>query len=295
MKEILTNPQIDDISERQLREDLKVIEEKYGAKYDLSLSRGRERIYKYRDTSFSIFPQLSTDKEILREAIEFLSVDRGDLRYDMLRFYLIGLIKGISSGGPQAMSFDFNSDDAGMKHAETVLDAIINRHPLKMEYQTFDGTPYEKNIHPYHLRQYNRRWYVFALDEESRRVENYPLDRIVSLQHLSKLYIPTDINFDEYFDDIVGVSNYAESQVETIVLKVSRKSIDYIRTKPLHRTQTEIKNMETDDHVFLRLNVKVNTELKMLLFSYGDAIEVLEPAWMRGSFVNNMRRNYGMK
>ena len=99
-----------------------------------------------------------------------------------------------------------------------------------------------------------------------------------------------DIDFDEYFDDIVGVSNYKKSNVETVLLKIDNKSIDYIRTKPLHWSQTELKNLSSTEYSYVQLKVKVNTELKMLLFSYSDAIEVLEPAWLRDTFAKKTKR-----
>ena len=119
---------------------------------------------------------------------------------------------------------------------------------------------------------------------------NYALDRIIKLEHLSKAFIDTDIDFDEYFDDIVGVSNYKKSNVETVLLKIDNKSIDYIRTKPLHWSQIELKNLGSTEYSYVQLKVKVNTELKMLLFSYSDAIEVLEPAWLRDTFAKKTKR-----
>ena len=164
-----------------------------------------------------------------------------------------------------------------------------------MRYKPFSRNEFTSNIHPYHLRQYNRRWYVFAYSEDKEDILNFPLDRITKLEHLSKPYIDTDIDFDEYFDDIVGVSNYKNTAVEKVVLKVSNKSIDYIRTKPLHWTQTELKELGTESHTFIQLKLKVNTELKMLLFSYNDAIEVVEPLWLVEEFrkkIKNMSDIY---
>ena len=110
------------------------------------------------------------------------------------------------------------------------------------------------------------------------------------LDHLSKVFIDTDIDFDEYFDEIVGVSNYKNSSVEKVLLKIDNKSIDYIRTKPLHGSQIELKNMNKAEYSCIQLKVKVNTELKMLLFSYSDAIEVLKPAWLRDFFAKRIKK-----
>jgi hypothetical protein len=290
LNEILDDGQMDFISKRLLQDNLKELNEKHGAEFAENLYRGRERLWRYKDTSFSIMQQTSIDMEIIRKSIENLELFKGDPRYDMLRFYLIELENGMSDNGVKFMSFDDNSEAQGHEHIEDILNAIVHKYPLKMWYKPFTSAEeIKRNIHPYHLRQYNRRWYVFALSEEQDEVYNYPLDRIIKLEHLSKPYIETDVDFDEHFEEIVGVTNYKKAAVEKVVLKVSNKSIDYIRTKPLHWSQTELKECSNDNETVIQLKLKVNTELKMLLFSYSDAIEVLEPAWLRDFFVKRIK------
>ena len=291
LNEILADEQMDIISKRLLQENLKELREKYGAEFAENLSRGREKLWRYKDTNFSIMHQASTDMEVIRKSIESLGLFKGDPRYDMLRFYLIELENGISENASNFMSFDNNSEAKGLEFIEDIMNAIVHKYPLKMWYKPFTSAEeIKRNIHPYHLRQYNRRWYVFALPEEHDKIHNYPLDRIVKLEHLSKPYIESSVDFDDYFEDIVGVSNYEESSVEKVVLKVSNKSIDYIRTKPLHWSQTELKKCSNDEGTVIQLKLKVNTELKMLLFSYSDAIEVLEPAWLRDFFARRIKK-----
>lgn len=295
LNEILTDPQIDIISERMLRENLKELEEKYGAVFETSMYRGRKRLWRYKDTGFSIMQQTSKDMEIIRHSLENLNLFKGDPRYDMLRFYLMGLQKGFSETGLSFMTFDNNNEVVGLNHVESILEAITHKYPLKMCYKPFNKDEFTVNIHPYHLRQYNRRWYVFAYSEDKKEIQNYPLDRITKLEHLSKPYIETDVDFEEYFNDIVGVSNYKSRRMEKVVLKVSNKSIDYIRTKKLHGTQTELKELSNESQTFIQLKLKINTELEMLLLSYGDAIEIIEPSWLRVKFAEitkKMSDNY---
>lgn len=295
LKEILTDPQIDIISERLLRENLKELEEKYGAVFETSMHRGRERLWRYKDTGFSIMQQASKDMEIIRHSLENLNLFKGDPRYDMIRFYLMGLQKGFSETGLSFMTFDNNNEAVGLDYVEPILEAITHKYPLRMCYKPFNKDEFTVNIHPYHLRQYNRRWHVFAYSEDKKEIQNYPLDRITRLEHLSKPYIETDVDFEKYFNDIVGVTNYKSRDAEPVVLKVSNKSINYIRTKPLHRTQTELKELGTENHTFIQLNLKFNTELEMLLLSYGDAIEIIEPSWLRVQFakiIKKMSDNY---
>lgn len=290
LSEILTDTQIDNISERLLRDNLKELEDKYGAVFETGMYRGRERLWKYKDTNFSIMQHTSKDMEIICHSLENLNLFKGDPRYDMLRFYLMGLQKGFSETGLSFMTFDNNNEAVGLEHVEPILDAITHKYPLRMCYKPFNKGEFIVNIHPYHLRQYNRRWYVFAYSEDKKEIHNYPLDRITKLEHLSKPYIETDVDFEEYFDDIVGVTNYKTSHIEKVVLKVSNKSIDYIRTKPLHGTQTELKELGTESQTFIQLKLKINTELEMLLLSYGDAIEVIEPVWLRQKFAEKIKK-----
>lgn len=289
LNEILSDLEMDEISKRSLQANLNEFSESFGAKFDLNAYRGRERLWKYQDPSFSIFHQVNLDVEIIKNAINNLKAFEGDPRYDMLRFYLLGLDDGVQNA-TSIISFDNNMEYTGLHHMEPLAQAIVHKYPIKLTYKPFGGKEMEMKIHPYHLRQYNNRWYIFAYCEEQKEIHNYPLDRIVKLEHLSKPYNETDIDFDEYFDDIVGVSNYKNAEITKIVLKVDNKSIDYIRTKPLHWSQKELKDLNTESHSFLQLKLKVNTELKMLLFSYSDAIEIIEPFWLRDFFAEKIKK-----
>ena len=280
ISEILSDPDVDYISDRSLRENLKEFEDSFGAPFDTQAYRGRERLWKYKDPNFSIFQQINQDIEIIQKSIQQLKLLQGDPQYDALRFSLMDL-KGIIAGEKPFMSFDSNKDLKGLEHIESIADAIRHQYPIKLWYKPYNQPEAIHHVHPYHLRQFNNRWFLLAYCEESKAIYNYPIDRIKQIDHLSKEYIPTDIDFDEYFDDIVGVTNYQENTVQEILLRVDKKSIDYIRTKPFHATQRELKEREKEHSVVLSLEVKENTELIMLLLSYGDAIEVIAPLSLR--------------
>lgn len=290
LEEILTDINMDCISKRTLQENLKEFEEEYGAKFDVSPNayRGRERLWRYKDSNFSIFNQINKDVEIIRKAIENLKGFAGNPHYDYIRFFLLELEAGIQNN-KTIMSFDNNQKYQGLNKMEILAQAIIHQYPIKLTYKTYKGYEQEINVHPYHLRQYNQRWFLFGFNEEKQEIHNYPLDRIERVEHLSKIYRPTDIDFDKYFDDIIGVSNYKNREVCDVVLKVDKKSIDYIRTKPFHSSQTELKEYETEQSVFIRLRVKINTELEMKLFSYNNAIEVISPIYLRDKFAKKVR------
>ena len=290
-KDILVDRYIDDISKRTLDKNINEFVNDYGAKFDMSDStkRGREKIWRYEDRNFSIYHQINKDVEVISNTIEKLKSFKGDPRYDYLRFFLLGLMDWIDNEDLK-ISFDYNQDLAGREHMESLMNAIIHKHPVKLSYTSFKNESITTNFHPYYLKQFNNRWFAFGWSEENSAVFNYPLDRITNIVHLSKKYIPSDINFEEYFDDIIGVTNREDTPIETIVLRIAIRDIGYIRTKPLHWSQTELKEKETADSVYIQIKVKINTELKMLLFSYNDAIEVISPQSLRDEFAEKIAK-----
>ena len=69
---------------------------------------------------------------------------------------------------------------------------------------------------------------------------------------------------------------------EKVVIKNSKEVWPYIESKPLHGSQ-KLKS-KTDTDVQIELNVQINHELIALLFSYMDAIEIIEPQDLRQRF-----------
>jgi len=73
----------------------------------------------------------------------------------------------------------------------------------------FDKPEFTFIFHPYHLKQYNNRWFVFGLNEKlGIAAWNLPLDRIVTIRETSLDYILSEIDWDEYFYGIIGVTHH---------------------------------------------------------------------------------------
>ena len=92
---------------------------------------------------------------------------------------------------------------------------------------------------------------------------------------------------EERFDEIVGVTIYQDSQAESILLWVAKEQYPYIKTKPIHGSQREIKGERLaelreryaalGEGNFIELNCIVNYELEQLLMSFMDKVVVLSP------------------
>lgn len=97
----------------------------------------------------------------------------------------------------------------------------------------------------------------------------------------------TEINWSEYFEDIIGVTKEEGKKVENITLHFLGKTGKYIESKPLHGSQ---KSKWIDDKVFeVTLQLIINYEFESLVLSYADNVKVIAPV----SFAKHIKSRIG--
>lgn len=92
---------------------------------------------------------------------------------------------------------------------------------MKIKYKSFTSNQIiEQTIHSYYLKQYNNRWFLFGKHPDYEGITNLALDRIEDeITETNKAYIPnTEYNYDEYFEDIIGVTKPVGKKVEKVKL-----------------------------------------------------------------------------
>ena len=274
-----------DAGESTVRKDLEQIQKPpFNAKFNF-VFRGKERLYRYKDLDYSL-PLFKSNDEIKKKldtaikAIEKYIENSNSIppHYEWLKLCLIAIENDGIFGSSGIMSFDYNAKLKGIEYLTSLSDAIINKYPVKLTYHPYFSDVQFLYVHPYHLKQYNNRW--LGKVEGKEQLQNYAIDRIKGVEHLSKQYIETDVDFDDFFKDVIGVS-VNDVPVDTIELKVNKRRYNYIRTKPLHHSQTEIKSKETEETVTLTLKLKINKELVSTLLSYGADVVVVAPDRLR--------------
>ena len=120
---------------------------------------------------------------------------------------------------------------------------------------------------------------MFGLDSGLGKIANMAIDRVITIDEIHQKYIPTNLNFDDYFDDVVGVSVPEDQKPEKILIKIDHSTWPYVKTKPLHGSQ---KPKEVNE-VFTTIQIEVipNYELESMILSYGEKMEVLQPEQLR--------------
>lgn len=278
-----------DVSKRTVQNDINILEADYGIVLNEKLKRGRQRLYRYADTDYNLplFRMNDDERNKIEDAIYVLRQFEGEPLYDWVRTILMQVEGGLfEENTSPVVSFQSNIDLKGLEHFSKLLQAILTRRVLKLSY-----TPYGKDtitaiVYPYHLKQYNDRWYLIAQAKGYDTYAHYALDRIDRFEEIALPYKEAEINFSEYFDDVIGVT-VPDVDAEDIVIKVTGKRFNYIRTKPLHLSQRIVE--EAKDYAIISINVKVNKELESLILSFGEDIEVMAPASFRDKIAEKIQ------
>lgn len=241
---------------------------------------GRTVYFKYSDPSYSINnqPLNETEAKQLKSAIQVLSRFKGIPQFEFINEIIPAIESklGLVNIDKEVMSFENNLDYEGAKFITPLFNAIVNKRSLNVDYQDFNSAlPYTIAFHPYYLKQYNNRWFVFGYNELTKNeFWNMALDRIKSIKETKENYLETEIDWEEYFYDLIGVTKKIESQLITIKLLFSPSQAPYVITKPIHPTQ-KIKNTESGLEVWIE--VVPNYELEKLILSFGESVKVISP------------------
>lgn len=258
--------------------------------YDKEKQKHVEKMcLRYTKPSFSIFKkEMSSDEEyLLSEALSLLGQFDGLPNLDALESFRLGL--GIRKE-KKIISFTKNPLEKKNLLGE-LFTAISHKQVISITYELFSSPEEEKsiNLFPYILKEYNRRWYLFASAEKDEKLLCFSLDRIKRVDSLpSHKYIECKENLEEFFDDIIGVTRYKDRNVEHITFWVSDYSKDFVRTKPIHDSQTHYRDSKETElreaypqlkgGAFFSIDCIENYELIRELSTFGGDLLVLSPS-----------------
>ena len=284
-----------DVSKRTIQNDINTLEADYHIVLNEGLRQGRKRLYRYADTNYTmpLFRMNDEERNKIEDAIYVLKQFEGEPQYDWVRTFLMQIEGGLfDEDTSPVVTFQSNPDLKGLHHFTGLLKAITNKRVLRLRYTPFGKETITVKIYPYHLKQYNDRWYLIAQVVGFDGYANYPLDRIEDFQEIALPYKEPEYDLGDYFDDVVGIT-IPESDSQDICIKVYKESMGFVLTKPIHLSQRIIE--KCDDYVIISINVKPNYELDSKILSFGSNMEVISPVVYRSHLsekIQSMNQRY---
>lgn len=279
------------ISARTLRDDLKTLKNDYDAPL---FKATKSEPYYYYTRNFTIKEAILSHEDVsyLKQAATILKKVAGFGFGVELDEIIKKLENRAHTNIPERSNFiQFENQVIanGLNLLDDIFNAIKEKSVIRIYYQPFHyDNPVEYVFHPYLLKQYRNRWFVFGRNEEEGFIKICPLDRIKSVKNSTRNFIENDLFEPEtYFNNLVGVSPKKDSKIETIIIKVEKSQLPYILSKPIHINQELVKKYKNGG-AKIKLNLFVNYELVSQLLGYGSSIEVLEPQFLRDEINNTI-------
>ena len=174
----------------------------------------------------------------------------------------------------------------GTSFLDDIIEAMHKNVELQVDYQRYENEQEEYNlqefhIQPYALKVFNRRWYLLGYIKEKRALRTIALDRILDLKILSTSFeVPEDFDARKYFANVVGIFVNNDLPVTKVKIRTYGIQADYLRSTPLHKSQSEGKSKHGEFAEFT-YRLCVTPELVSQLLAMGDKVEVLEPEELR--------------
>ncbi len=175
-----------------------------------------------------------------------------------------------------------NSDlSEGMFHE--IKSAILQKNIIQFSYFSSNAQETLRRVKPVRLLFKGKNWYVYAFCLLRNDFRYFKLSRI---KNLNKLPIPFE-------DDFNQVTLQKEIHYEnTVCIKVKfDRSVAFRVYDELQETITE----DGEGNLYAELDLPNDYNLYSYIFSFGDAIEVLEPSEIRHQMrkmIHNMTKKY---
>jgi predicted DNA-binding transcriptional regulator YafY len=240
------------------------------------------KYYKYEDEDYSITntPLSEQDLKTMSEAVEVLRQFKGFSYFSGMGDIVSRLEDHVTSAKQKTIpviDFEKNESLKGLDYLDIIYHAIVNKQVLNLKYRSFKARSANTFLfYPYLLKEYRNRWFVFG--RRKGNLINLALDRIHNIEIAEKeKFVENDL-FDPqtFFEDLVGVTKNIGMKTETVCFWVNKENAPYVQTKPFHKSQKVVEELEDGSKIF-EINVVINQELQREFFGYADTIKILSP------------------
>lgn len=284
------------ISTRTLRDDLKVFRDKENG-FAAPLPE-KIRVLKYTNPKFSIAqrPLLEYEQYLIDAAQQLMSRFENHPKYNKLAEALIRFQdeEEQETDTSKILFYDHNEEYRGIKHLKPLYLAIKKNQVLQITFKGFqDNVETTFEFHPHILKQYNRRWFVYGLNN-TRNINEWsiPLDeRLININILEECdYLNSSTDWNSFFRTMVGVVRAKDAEVEKVVLRFHNGRDNYFKTKPFQPDYEEFFEEDKKDQVWFE--TIINNELVQQILSYGKDVEVLAPESLKKQMFEHSETMY---
>ncbi len=250
--------------------------------YNASIEVYEHKYYRYSDPNYSIsnMPLSQNDYEVLTEAIDMLrqleDFEQFSEMSDVIGRLNEKLLTSKENKEP-IIHFDSVPNLKGLKLLNPLYNYILQKQPLLIKYKPYNTAELQIVFHPYLLKEFRNRWFLIGCKDEDLVLFNLALDRINEITPATDVEYKENPKFNKstFYDDVVGVSKNINNRPIDVVFWASKDESNYIKTKPVHHSQTIVK--EDENGTTFKIKVVVNYELYSVFSSYTGGVKIISP------------------
>ncbi|MDP4664489.1 MAG: WYL domain-containing protein [Salibacteraceae bacterium] len=167
----------------------------------------------------------------------------------------------------------------GFAHFELFSRACRERIPLSFVHYGYKKRRFTAvELHPFLIKEFDNKWYLFGYSENHQEVRHFGFDRIYSPLLLNKPFARFDqqATFD-LLAHAYGVFPIPDKKKQRITLEVSSLITHYFEAYPIHNSQ-QIKKHE-DGTAQITLELVPTIELARLILWHGYHVQQIAPKW----------------
>lgn len=178
----------------------------------------------------------------------------------------------------------------GYEFMDLLLDCCKVGIPISFVHYSYKNEVFKPVVlHPYVVREFENRWYVFGYSETHNANRSFGLDRIYEPIKLDLHYKKGNTKqILSFLNDMYGVFPLTTEEPIPVVLRADRLTTKFLSAYPIHISQVVEKYDFGSSEITLTLIPTM--ELIQFVRSYGQSLKVVEPKWLV-ELIRNTRKD----
>ena len=179
---------------------------------------------------------------------------------------------------------------SGQGYLATVMEAMKKSKVLEITYKSYwSDSEHSFPVAPYCVKLFRQRWYLVGNSVLEDKIRIYALDRVLEANLSDETFkYPKRFSPESYFRDCFGIIHEDDCPLETIKLRVGSDQANYMRSLPMHHSQEELER--NGDYSIFTMYLRPTFDFQQEILWNGDAVEVLEPLWLRKEIAGKVKR-----
>jgi predicted DNA-binding transcriptional regulator YafY len=195
----------------------------------------------------------------------------------------------------EVLSFrPFAPEDGDLRLFELVSRAVTERRALRFQYRKPGAKSAEaRAVHPYHLMEFEGRWYLLARDPARGAVRTFVLGRMREPVLTGERFVrPKDFDPKRHFDTSLGVMSGTGDY--EVIIEMDAWLTDVLRGRRWHPSQ--VVTDRPDGGSQLRLRLSCLEEIEQYVLGWGAHATIVAPQALRdrvGRVGQDLASKYG--